>query len=232
MSATLDAPPVTSSVALFSWPSKAVVARPVAKAKIYSHAKPTAALRALFVDQVESITWAYKLAPETINLPAKPDVPEIEVFEIVLKLPDVNHSVLRCIDKAIPFPILFVLRHDGHSQPVAAYKRPSDAASGQWVVGDYHAAPWQKDGVVRPGLPVTLDLQGLYEQLLRQHFAVPARAGESLREQLDRLSLLSAKQAAAAKLETRLALTKQFNRRIEINALLRTIRTELHALGS
>jgi len=45
------------------------------------------------------------------------------------------------------------------------------------------------------------------------------------------LSLLSAKQTAAAKLETRLALTNQFNRRIEINAQLRTIRTELHALA-
>ena len=228
MSATLDALPV----ALFAWPSKALVARPVAKAKIYAHAKPTAALRALFVDQVESITWAYKLAPETINLPAKPDVPEIEVFEIALKLPDVNHAVLRCIDNAIPFPILFVLRYDGHSQAVAAYKRPSDAASGQWVVGDYHAAPWQKDSVVRPGLPVALDLQGLYEQLLRQHFAVPARAGESLRDQLDRLSLLSAKQAAAAKLEARLVQEKQFNRKVEINAQLRTIRTELLALAS
>ena len=140
MSATLDTPPVTSSVALFAWPSKAAVARPVAKAKIYAHAKPTAALRALFVDQVESITWVYKLAPETINLPAKPDMPEIEVFEVALKLPAVNHAVLRCIDKAIPFPILFVLRYGGHSQPVAAYKRPSDAASGQWVVGEYHGA--------------------------------------------------------------------------------------------
>lgn len=218
--------------ALFAWPSQAAVGRQVAKSKIYAHAKPTAALRALFVDQVESITWAYKLAPETINLPAKPDVPEIEVFEIALKLPDVNHSVFRCIDKAIPFPILFVLRYGGHSQPVAAYKRPSDAASGQWVVGDYHAAPWQEDGVVRPGLPVALDLQGLYEQLLRQHFAVSARAGESLRDQLERLSLLTAKQVAAAKLETRLALTKQFNRKVEINAQLRTIRTELHALAS
>jgi hypothetical protein len=202
----------------------------VAKAKIYAHAKPTAALRALFIEQVESITWAYKLAPETINLPVKPDVPEIEVFEIALKLPDVNHSVLRCIDKAIPFPILFVLRYDGHSQPVAAYKRPSDAASGQWIVGDYHAAPWQKDGVVRPGLPVALDLQGLYEQLLRQHFAVPARPSESLRDQLDRISLWSAKQTAAVKLETRLVQEKQFNRKVEINAQLRTIRQELDSL--
>ena len=61
----------TATQALFAWPSQAAVGRPVAKSKIYAHAKPTAALRALFVEQVESITWAYKLSPETINLPAK-----------------------------------------------------------------------------------------------------------------------------------------------------------------
>ncbi len=218
--------------ALFAWPAKAAVSRPVAKAKIYAHAKPTAALRALFVEQIDSITWAYKLAPESINLPAKPDVPEIEVFDIALKLPDVSHSVLRCIDKAIPFPILFVLRHYGKSRPMAAYKRPSEAASGQWVLGDYHAAPWQPDELPRQGLPVALDLHGLYEQLLRQHLAAPARVGESLRDQLDRLAQLQAKQAAADKLESRLALEKQFNRKVEINAQLRTIRSELHALAS
>lgn len=225
-----------SAVALFAWPSQAAVARPVAKAKIYAHAKPTAALRALFVAQVESITWAYKLAPETINLPAKPDVPEIDVFEIALKRQDVSQAVLRCIDKAIPRPILFILRYEGRSQPIAAYKRPSDAAHhqggqvSQWVLGEYHAAPWQKDDLHRPGLPVALDLQGLYEQLLRHHMAVPARPGESLREQLDRLSLLSAKQLAAAKLESRLAQEIQFNRKVEINAQLRTIRQELDSL--
>ncbi len=220
--------------ALFAWPPQAAVARPVAKAKIYAHAKPSAALRALFVAQVEGITWAYKLSPETTNLPAKPEVPEIAVFDIALKRPDISHAVLRCIDKAIPRPVLFVLRHNGHSQAIAAYKRPSDSHShpwDHWVVGDYHAAPWQPDDVPRHGLPVALDLQGLYEQLLRQHLPVPARAGEPLRDHLDRLAQLQAKPAAAAKLEARLVQEKQFNRKVELNAQLRTIRGELQALA-
>ena len=148
------------------------------KSKIYLHGKPTAALRALFVAQVESITWTYKLAPETINLPAKPDVPEIEVFEIALKTADLSHAVLRCIDKAIPFPILFNLRFEGRTQPVAAYKRPSEAKAGDWVLGDYHATPWQADATQRPPLPIALDLQGLYEHLMRAHLSLPARPGE------------------------------------------------------
>lgn len=170
------------------------------KSKIYLHGKPNAALRALFVAQVESITWAYKLAPETINLPAKPDVPEIEVFEIALKTADLGHAVLRCIDKAIPFPILFNLRFEGRTQPVAAYKRPSEANAAQWVVGDYHAAPWQADSQAKPSLPLALDLQGLYEQLLRQHLSLPARVGEALREQLARLAELASKQLELDKL--------------------------------
>lgn len=217
--------------ALFNWPPQSAVARPIAKAKIYAHAKPTAALRALFVEQVESITWAHKLAPETINLPAKHGVPEIEVFEISLKQSNINHAVLRCIDKAIPLPILFVLRFNGQSQPIAAYKRPSDAAADQWVVGDYFAAPWQNDDSPRMGLPVALDLQGIYEQLLRQHIAVPARSGESLREQLDRLSSLATNQTVAAKLEAKLAQEKQFNRKVQINAQLRIIKQELDTLS-
>ena len=230
MIATLDALEATTAVALFAWPRQAKVDRPVAKTKIYAHAKPGPALRALFVAQVDSINWAYKLSPETINLPAKPGVPEIEVFEVALKLPDISHLVLRCIDKAIPFPILFNLRFDGRTRPVAAHKRPSDAASDQWVVGDYHAAPWQSDGVVRPALPVALNLLGLYEQLLRQHLAVSARAGESLRDQLDRLATLAAKQIAAAKLEARLVAEKQFNRKVKINGELRTLRDEVNRL--
>jgi Domain of unknown function (DUF4391) len=224
------APPKVAQ-ALLTWPPQSAVARSIAKAKIYAHAKPTAAVRALFVEQVESITWAHKLAPETINLPAKHGVPEIEVFEIVLKQADINHAVLRCIDKAIPLPILFVLRFNGQSQPIAAYKRPSDAAADQWVVGEYHAAAWQSDGLARMGLPVALDLQGLYEQLMRQHIAAPARPSESLREQLDRLSRLAANQTVAAKLEAQLSQEKQFNRKVQINAQLRIIKQELNTLS-
>ena len=116
-------------------------------------------------------------------------------------------------------------------QNIYDIKRPSNAASDQWVLGDYHAAPWQPDDLPCHGLPVALDLQGLYEQLLRQHLAMPARTGETLRDQLDRLAQLQAKQVAAARLETQLAQEKQFNRKVEINAALRQLKTELEQLS-
>lgn len=220
--------------ATYAWPAQAAVNRVLPKSKIYTHAKPSAAVRALFVAQVEQITWRYKLAPETINLAAKPAVPEIEVFELALKTPDLSDAVLRCIDKAIPFPILFELRFEGYTQPVAAYKRPSEASTSQWVVSDYFAGSWQSDevdGAARPGLPVALDLQGLYEQILRQHLPVPAWAGESLREHIDRAAQLRAKQTESRKLAARLSQEKQFNRKVELNAQLRALNQQIDNLS-
>ena len=217
---------------LYRWPEAAKFGRRVPKEKFYEHGTVNTAVREKFISDVQRITWGYKLAEASINLPGTATVPEVQVFTIDAKASDVGEPILNAIDKAIPFPILFVLRHDGKSRPIAAYKRPSEAASGQWVLGEYHAAPWQPDELPRHGLPVALDLHGLYEQLLRQHLAVPARTGETLRDQLDRLAQLQAKQVAAAKLETQLAQEKQFNRKVEINAQLRTMRSELHALAS
>jgi len=225
-------PTASPTQALFAWPAQAAVGRVVAKSKIYDHAKPTAATRALFVSQVEQIIWAYKLAPESINLPAKLAVPEIEVFEVALKTPNVNYAILRSIDKAIPFPILFNLRFDGRTQGIAAYKRPSEAKAGDWVLGDYYATPWQADATQRPPLPIALDMQGLYEHLLRAHLSLPARPGEPLAEQLLRLAQMTSKRAEADKLVARLAQEKQFNRKVDLNAQLRSIHHELDRLAN
>ena len=126
--------------------------------------------------------------------------------------------------------MLFNLRFEGRTQAIAAFKRPSDANGSQWVVGDYHASAWQADSLARPGLPMALDLQGLYEQLIRQHLNVPARKGETLREQLDRLAELKSKQIEAKKLATRLAQEKQFNRKVALNAELRDVQKIVDAL--
>ena len=218
------------SQALFTYPPQAALNRVLPKSKIYEHARPTGAVRALFVSQVEQVTWACKLAPETINLPARPGVPEIEIFDITLKTARLDNTVLKCIDKAIPFPILFQLRYQNRIQPIAAYKRPSEADGSQWVISDYFAAPWQAANTATPALPIALDLRGLYEQLLRPLMPIPPRPGESLRDQIERATQWRSKQTESSKLAARMEREKQFNRKVELNAQLRNIRKELNSL--
>ncbi len=218
--------------ALFSFPVQARVARVVPKSKIYEHGPVNSALRDKFVAQVEQITWAFKLAPETINLPARGGVAEIQIFDIEQKTPELDEDVLRAIDRAIPLPIIFQLHHKQRTRMVATFKRPSEADASRWVIDGYFASDWLPADSARQPLPVALDLQGLYEQLLRSLLPNPARLGEGLPEQLQRLNRLRSLHGEHARLTARLQKEKQFNRKVVLNAQLREIQNEIAELSA
>lgn len=71
-----------SNIALINYPKQAAFGRTLPKNKIYEHSGANTRLKDLFIEQVELIVWRYKLAPETINLPARPGVPELQIFSI------------------------------------------------------------------------------------------------------------------------------------------------------
>jgi len=218
------------SGALFAYPKQAEFNRVLPKSKIYEHARPSRSVRERFVAEIDQIVWKYKLSPETVNLSARPGVPEIEVFSVSLRTGDLSESVLRTIDKAIPFPIFFELSHGERIKSTAAFKRPSDADSAKWVVDAYFETAWQPVDLPRASIPVALDLLGLYEQCLRRTIPFPALPGESLKAQVERINSIRGKQAECRKLEARLQQEKQFNRKVELNRELRTLKNELNSL--
>ena len=80
---------------MYAYPPKAAFGKSLPKKTIYEHGRPTRRVQQLFVDQIARIVWQYKLSPETTNLEAKPDVPEIQVFAITLKDGQLDEAVLR-----------------------------------------------------------------------------------------------------------------------------------------
>lgn len=212
--------------ALFSYPPQAAFGRTLPKNKLYEKAGANTRLKDLFVAQVEQIVWQYKLAPETINLPAKPGVPEVQVFSIHLKVPELHHDVLRCIDGAVQFPVIFELLFEDRVQAIACHKRPSEADASQWVCSDYFGSNWQQAAAPRSPLPMALDLAALYESLLRQLISLPARPHEKLADQVLRMAKLAALQRAIEKTQVQLAKEKQFNRKVGVNAQLRQLLSE------
>lgn len=155
-----------SGLRLFDYPKQARFGQVVPKRKIYQHTDANQPLKDLFVQDVDRITWAFKLAPETINIPATEAVSEIQVFRVELKRSELDHKVLQAIDKAIPFPILFELSYRRQIKLAAAYKRPHDSDSTRWVVSRYFESDWQQEETPREPLPIALNLSVLYEQLL------------------------------------------------------------------
>ena len=213
-----------------SYPKQAAFGRVLPKNKIYEHSGVSPAVREMFVRQVEQIVWQFKLAPETIKLASKRSVPELQIFTIHLKTPVLNHEVLRCIDSAIQFPIIFELTFEDKTQVVAAFKRPSESDSNRWVVSEYFSTQWTPSDSTRMAMPIALDLGVLYEQLLQRMIPLHLRQNETLAGLVMRVERLRLKENEVQKLTSKLAKEKQFNRKVEINAQLREMRQELENL--
>ena len=215
---------------LYDFPQQAAYGKVLPKSKFYEQVRPSRSIRDGFTAQIEKVTWQYVLAPHTVNLPAARSVEEIAVFEISLKTGELDENILRTIDKAIRLPIFYMLTFAGKVKYIAAYKRPNEADASRWVVDAYFESAWLPSDVARSALPVALDLVGLYEQMLRRLMLEPSRKGETLKEQVERQVQIRSAQAECRKMEARLHKEKQFNRKVEINALLRQLRNEIEQL--
>ena len=104
---------------MVTFPEYTKVGRIVAKENFYGEIDT--ATKNLFQNEIARIIWEYKLAPNTINLPAK-KWQEIEVFRIILKNSEVPEKVLKTIDSAIPYPILFLIEKGSIEKAAICYK--------------------------------------------------------------------------------------------------------------
>lgn len=212
---------------LFAFPQQAAFGRVVPKAKILEHCEARLGLRQLLINDIEQINWAYKLAPETLHLAATDQITEIQILEVRLKKRDISIELLSTIDKTIPFPIFFELFFGNEVKTAAIPKRRNEADHNKWVMDEMLATEWQPVDTPRQSLPVALDMQKLYEAMLRLLLSLQQRSGESLEDQLERWALIGKKEKEIARLKAKFDHEKQFNRKVEINGKLKQLKAEL-----
>lgn len=215
---------------LFEYPASAAFGRVLPKSKIYEHAEPSSAVKESFIRQVEKIVWQYKLSPETVNLKETEAVPEIQIFSVLLRTGDLKTEILRCIDNAIPLPVIFELLYEGKRKVVAAYKRPAETGSSKWITSEYFESDWQPANSFRQPLPMVLNLEALYSQLLGSVFPYSSRPDETLKAYVERLELARSKQKEIEKCRVKLRKEKQFNRKVDLNSQLRNLMREMEGL--
>lgn len=127
---------------MIEFPEYAKVGRIVAKENFYSGID--IATKNLFQNEISRIAWEYKLAPNTINLPAK-KWPEMEVFRIVLKNHEIPEKVLRTIDSAVPYPILFMIEKDKLRKAAICYKEQGQKDENVAKVDTYFYTEWNDE---------------------------------------------------------------------------------------
>jgi hypothetical protein len=198
---------------LFRWPANALFGRAVPKTKFYAHGNVRPGLREKFVNDIQRITWAYKLADDTIRLRGTAAVPEIQVFTVETKGADVSDDVLIAIDKTVHFPIIFEVASGDRVRTVVAQKSLGGKTP---TIGAYFTTEWMAAAAERHPLPTALDLPGLYEAILSALLPVVTRAGETVSEATHRLDRARRVQRELAALERKLRTEPQLNRKIEL----------------
>ena len=147
-----------------------------------------------------------------------------------MKTGTLDDGVLLAIDKAIPFPLIFELTFSGKRKVAASYKRPSEADQTKWVISDHFSSDWMPEDTPKSPMPVALDLGGLYDKILSSIMPPAASAEGDIQSRVERASAIRAKTCEIEQITARLEKEKQFNKRVAINAELRTAKQNLDRL--
>lgn len=149
---------------MVTFPEYAKVGRIVAKENFYDGIDT--ATKNLFQSEIARIVWEYKLAPETINLPAK-NWPEIEVFRITLKNHEIPEKVLKVIDSTIPYPILFLIEKGSIQKAIIAYKEQNQKNGNTTKVDTYFGTGWDDEKIKNIKID-GLDIDTVFTNFVRQ----------------------------------------------------------------
>lgn len=194
----------------------------VPKQKFYEHLPANAKIKSLFDAQIKTIYWRNKIAASTLNISAGVTLPELEVFEVKLNTPDISETVLRQIDLAIPYYILFLLEYDGKYKAAISFKEVTENKNIK--VNNYYYTSWldEQDLLLKME---GLNIDTVYENFVRQI------AGQSLEKQENtnlKQSIAKADEKAKLQkqitaLENKIRKEKQFNKKVELNMELKKL---------
>jgi len=189
-------------------------------------------MKRIFVDQIRNIYWRNKIAETTINLAAGDTVKEVEVFEVKLSSAPLDESVLRQIDKEIPYHILFILEHDGKYQAWTAYKEKAQSGNNAFKVGTYYHTEWLNESE----LPIKIDglnIDKVYENFVRQiagDILPTEMTDETLAESVARDERRKELTKQIENLQAKMRKEKQLNKQVELNAEIKKLKKALEEL--
>lgn len=203
----------------------------IPKQKFYENLSVTPALKRVFIEQIKVIYWRNKVAATTMNLAAGDTVTEVEVFEVKLAAPQLDLSVLRQIDKEIPYHIIFLLEYDGKYQAWTAYKETAASGNNAFKVGTYYHTEWLPEAE----LPLKVDglnTDKVYENFVRQIAgdALKADNNETLKELVEQDAKRKQLEKKISVLQAKVKKEKQLNKQVQLNAELKKLKKELGEL--
>lgn len=195
-------------------PKKCYVNKFLPKKLFYEKIAISPSVKEDFTNQVDRITWLYKISPDTIGVSKTNNVEEIEVFQLDLKEKIIPKNVIKVITKGIPYKILFLLKYNEEYCYLLK-------------VDDIYNLEWNKEINIDFN---AINLEVLYENIVKTIIDKKDddRNFEIIIEEKNRIDDLNKKKF---NLRNKIKSEKQFDRKIELNQKLQQLKKELGELN-
>jgi hypothetical protein len=209
----------------FKLPQNAVVNKFIAKTKFYERASLSSKLQNEFIKKIKRITWKYKLAEDTIGINKTDSVTEIQIFEIELKEQVIPKNVLKVIDKAIPYQILYQFVYKDNLVYGITLKKMSEKNSVS--SRNYYFSKWNED----LNFDFTgIDLEKVYQKVIKAFISNEAKNRGNFDAIIEADNQIKSLEKEIEILSSKIKKEKQFNRKVELNKSLLENRKRLQLI--
>ena len=222
-------------------PEIAVVANRIDKKALYDNADLSANEKRWLKDDVEKITWEYRIANDTVNIRGyvddSVDYSEIQVIGILLRTESHARNIADLMLRSMPYPLIIILSHDEKLMIVGAHVHINQNDRSRLTVEEPVRSKWLSVDddmleILDMSSPGPSDLRQLYirfiDSLMRLNiseergFETVIEAADS-KQVLDRLGIID---QDIRKLTSELRNEDHFNRQVELNGRIKKLQME------
>lgn len=198
---------------MINLPDRCKVNKFIPKKTFYEKIGVSTSIKDDFINNIDKITWLYKLSEDTLGTSKSQDVEEIQIFEIILKEKVLPKNIIKIISKAIPYKILFVLKYDKDY----CYSIKVD---------NIYFTEWNEDIEFNIN---GLTLETIYENIVKSIIKENNNTNtfDNIIENKSKVDELSKK---IEQLTNKVNNEKQFNKKVELNLELQRLKKEMEEL--
>lgn len=174
-----------------------------------------------FAESISRIIWFNKISVDTTNLQSK-EILEIQIFSIEVKEKVKIKSILNIIDKAISYPIIFIIKH-GKSVYLSTSPKHNNPKNEDLAVIDYtYSTDWFTENENEFQIELKNDVDWVYKTFCEQ-FNKSKATVKDLKELVATQREVDSLNKEIEKVKLAIARSKQFNKKVELNMKLKEL---------
>ena len=179
-----------------------------------------------FTELVQKITWLNKLSVDTTNLNSI-EIKEIQIFHFELKSKQKIDSLITVVDKAIPYPIVFIISMENEFYISTSKKHLHPLNEDNAIIDWRFESEWILKDENKFNFNLKKNLDEVFFDFCNQLVPPSKQILKTVEELVEYDKNVSSISREINRLDIAIKNSKQFNKKVELNMRLMKLKDEL-----